>query len=474
MLLLLISLGVGASFILPNMLETDDNQSDDDEPDATIDVSEHLEHSLQVGAGEFTGSDGDDHISFGDDAYSQPLNSWDRVEVYAGSGDDIILGPTASPDGSQNIYLIAYGGEGADAFYGGDTNDNFNDTDGTNIAFGHGGNDIFNLGSNNTGVGGIGHDRLFLEDDGLAYGGEGNDIVELGNASTGYGGGGQDRLTAGDRAIVTGGSGDDTLILGADGSAYGGDGADNFFIGDGSSVYGGSGNDSYNFSLDLNSTEAVVIADFVSGEDEIVAISVTGVAGENTDLEIELQARADGSGTDMLINGRILLHALGANPSDFGNTQFQIDLSYGGQIFDGSGGTTISGQDNEFQNTIFGNGGDDSLLGGVGDILYGGDGDDILSLGDGATATGGTGADTFVLTYAASPVIVTDFDETEDVICIDIGNDLLDDGTYVLDYLKFEVEPWTDGSGADITLNGHVFANVFGGQNLQVSELEFK
>ena len=210
------------------------------------------------------GDDGNDRISFS--GPTGPVGELfeiadNRVQVYAGAGDDVALTVT---DGSVTFY----GGPGNDTFEG------HEGTIGSLRAYGEAGNDLMGTGLASIGPaildGGEGDDTLLpIEGNPLVVrGGEGNDtILGYGQAN---GGPGNDHMYVWERSEVwRGGSGDDLFILDRGSSTVKGNaGNDQFFIQPingtlrfNGIVEGGPGADACNdsdgvFDCELNQTQA--------------------------------------------------------------------------------------------------------------------------------------------------------------------------------------------------------------------------
>ncbi len=397
-----------------------------------------------AGANTLTGGSGPDSLSGlgGDDS----LNGGGGDDTLSGGlGNDIIDGgpgvdTTDYSAATGNMYVSLRfsaqfntpydtGAEGLDIWRNVEnvTGSHFSDIlegdAGANVLDGGDGNDILH--------GGLGNDTL--------VGGAGVDVAEyLGSeVSTGING----NLVTG---LVTGGAGSDVLsgIESIWATAYAdtltGDAGDNQFNGYGGNdvMVGGLGNDT------LNGGDGIDTADYSGASGPIFARlssiggQATGAAGSDvlTDIEVLIgtgyndslggsDGGADtiqaGGGDDFLIYsfGNDLLDGgtgidtvsfnSGINPVrlDLSVTVAQATVGYGSQTFlniENAVGTS----DND---TISGNGQDNSLVGGAGsDVLSGAGGADTLAGGQGAdTLTGGAGADMFVV--SAGPDTISDF-----------------------------------------------------------------
>ena len=283
--------------------------------------------------------------------------------VFAGSGDDVIMG-----SGGDNILN---GGGGDDIIRG--NNNNIADAD---QIFGGAGNDNigFSAGSLTPGNlfdGGAGNDTFFFGDFGGSYdvnlasgvfdavsgGGFMNTLIDLENIIAG---GGNDILTGtagantfnggGGNDQMNGGGGNDRLF-GEDGNDTldGGDGNDLLSGGAGDDIFiGGAGNDNHLGSggfdtMDYSASASRVVLNLITG----------GTLGD-------------------------------AAGDSYNSIESVIGSAFNDDITGGSA-----------SDTIFGGDGNDRLFGSGGfDVLYGGAGDDLLAGGDDAdTFIGGAGAD---------------------------------------------------------------------------------
>jgi Ca2+-binding RTX toxin-like protein len=192
---------------------------------------------------------------------------------------------------------------------------------------------------------------------------------------------------AGSQAIgmsgIAGGTVDDTLTGAAGNDLFYGNAGDDKLIGGGGNdtLYAGQGND----QIDIG-TGKFVHANGNLGDD---TISGTGVAGGGDTLN-------GGQGQDSISSG------LGADSvnGDLGN---DIIANTGGNdtIFGGDGNDSITGTAADSEQ-IYGNMGDDTLVGGVGagnDTIFGGQGNDNITAGgtSGLTLHGDNGNDSITL-----------------------------------------------------------------------------
>ena len=173
----------------------------------------------------------------------------------------------------------------------------------------------------------------------------------------------------------------------------------------------------------------------------------------NDDPSVSLDAT---SGDDVLT---------GTNGDDFLSGLAGDDLITGlrgSDLLDGGAGN----------DTLVGNEGSDLLDGGAGDdTVIGGFGNDVLVLDRSDTGTGGDGADAFVVFESADQTgsaTITDFDQSADSLIIDYRA------------ADFAVVPtvtvvdFTDGTGADILMDGVLVAQVTGAQGLSASSVSIE
>ena len=188
---------------------------------------------------------------------------------------------------------------------------------------------------------GAGDDTVYAgAGDDLVYGEDGDDVL--------YGQDGDDSLS--------GGEGDDTL--------YGGDGNDTLDAGQGHDVlYGGAGNDV------LQGGPQADTMDGGTGDDTLIG----------------------GSGADSIIGGDGRDYATGDEGNDYINTSgsnARPDLAFPGLW-------TADTNPNDDKDTVYGGGGNDTIItGDDADYIDGGDGDDVIDAGfDRDTVFGGAGND---------------------------------------------------------------------------------
>jgi Ca2+-binding RTX toxin-like protein len=187
-------------------------------------------------------------------------------------------------------------------------------------------------------------------------------------------------------------------------------------------------------------------------------------------------------GDDLLLGGD------GADFLDGGEGQDLLDGGAGrDMLFGGDGDDQLHGGDGD--DALHGGSGSDTLNGGSGndllngtygsngtdrddfDALLGGDGDDTILIGQGDTAIGGAGADVFTTGDYMLPAdfagMVQDFDPVEDRIEVLYDPDMDPDPV-------IEVQDFSDGTGADIILNGEVILSVTGAQGLNPAMIDLR
>jgi len=170
-----------------------------------------------------------------------------------------------------------------------------------------------------------------------------------------------------------------------------------------------------------------------------------------------------------------------------------LDGGAGGDALRGGGGNdTMSGDSGD--DLVEGGAGDDrleggpgidTLLGGAGDdrlvdadiprddgpgwsVMDGGPGDDELVFEGGSTVTGGEGADNFLLLddlFDDNVTRITDFDPEVDRLQLSLGVNETSGGALTL-------EPWEDGTGADLYYGDDLIAEIAGGQDLDLADID--
>jgi Ca2+-binding RTX toxin-like protein len=286
---------------------------------------------------------------------------------------------------------------------------------------------------------GAGDDRISLRDDStsddLIYGGAGNDIIMSGGGFDiveggdgddnlwGFGRGslsgdaGNDRINvSGESFFLFGGAGDDNISSSADHAwIHGGDGNDWIYSGSAGSVWGDAGNDTLVFDVDDNITIQAYGGtgnDYYRNIGGDTTIVVHEDAGGGIDT-VEVLLGIDYTMTDNVENLVVSSYVYGASldPTDFETP------SGGGSIAGNALDNVIKGAQRD--ETFWGNGGKDTIDGGAGkDVIHGGDAGDTLDGGNDTVTDylygdagndrlighgsdklyGGTGDDTYVVT----------------------------------------------------------------------------
>ena len=354
------------------------------------------------------GSEGNDTLNgdIGDDT------------IEGGNGDDYLN------SGAGNDKL--YGNDGNDSFDGGAGNDTLNGDAGNDSLYGGAGNDMLNgADGDDTLKGGEGYDSL----DGGAgndvlYGGADNDSLygRPGN-DTLFGDDGNDKLEgdAGDDSL-TGDAGNDTLY-GDDGNdMLSGGAGDDYLFGDvgNDTLTGGAGRDTFliwkdggnDVIMDAASDDTLQLGEGITADDLLVTfdgdnlvltIGTTGqtvtlqnwpvtsqpmtsaTLNDGTSFDFPVIIGTDANDTQLYGNGGndIILGLDGDDVLSGGAGNDTLDGGYGRDTLNGGDGDDhLIGDDGD--DYLNGDDGNDSLDGGYGgDTLNGGDGDDYLSGGGG-------------------------------------------------------------------------------------------
>lgn len=379
------------------------------------------------------------------DIYVMPTASTPHL-INAGEGNNVVYAGNSNDTinaGSGNDVIYAYAGNdiikvggGDNTVWAGNGNDDVTTGTGADVIQGGSGNNVIRAGDGaNQVTTGDGDDTVTtgINNDTLILGDGKNIVTDTGGANTvtttGSGddtvttGGGKDVIDvanganivfagAGDNSI-TGGSGKDTLVGGggAD-SIRAGDGDDTLYGGDGSNVMldGGTGNDWLSFN-GIGTTKVV---------DGVTVANNTAVLNDWLTY-----GGSDISGVSLLLND-----ASGNGTATHGGN---TDTVTGIENFIGSGGNDTLDVHlyTGLAHTLYGLGGNDSLLGADGaDFLYGGAGDDWIS--------GNAGNDT-----------------------IDVGvtDDVAPAASIV--YGIYTVNNWVDGGAGADTVTGGIGINYF-------------
>lgn len=238
------------------------------------------------------GGAGDDSISSGFTNTAESGNGGDSL--IGGTGDDTIEGGAARDtiDGGDDNDSID-GAEGDDSITGGAGDDTIEDGLGDDTVYGGAGNDV--LISNVSGVNSAGAD--FLD------GGDGDDLIQVGGNDTAFGGDGDDTITQGHspnlvNVVADGGDGDDLMVGANYGQNFSGGAGNDTLIGgddanysDSDTLDGGSGNDS-------------IVSGYTSSNNQTRGDQLLGGTGDDT---IEGGTANDtitgGSGDDTISGG---------------------------------------------------------------------------------------------------------------------------------------------------------------------------
>lgn len=363
--------------------------------------------------------------------------------IYAGAGDDLIVGSDIINTAIHNVNTL-YGGAGFDTIHpGGDGYDT--------VDFGTGGGvldyalhgaagsltyvdfewaepggtstvHMYNVVNGSTTVTDFGTTTV-AGDFGTFVGTAAADIINGNSVSnTLYGGGGLD--------VINGGGGNDAIT--GIGTIHGNDGNDTIVISGSDptsaaeAVYGDAGNDT--IILTANSVANVAIYggagdDYVDVSSAVAGVVVHGDAGADIILANSAAAVSYGDSTSAIaISGNIgtLGDAAGdvitGAPKVFGSsygdnfsfTAFELHL--------GTGNNTVTGN----TGVVYGNTGNDTLVGtSAADVIHGGGGNDVITGGAGADTLfadhpGGAGSTQFNYSYGDGADNVTGFLQGQD------------------------------------------------------------
>ncbi len=348
------------------------------------------------------------------------------------NGNDTFTGgPNGdSPAGAQNgnDSLVGNGGNDSlrgegnnDTIRGGEGNDTLLGGNGSDWLFGDAGNDSL-VGDGQSGGGspsdtmdgGSGNDTIVAgSSNDSVLGGDGNDsLVLAGGNDTGLGGAGND--------TIDGGSGNDILDGGADNDRLiGGSGNDSIFGGTSAdSLDGGSGDDTLQGGAGADTFVDSGGVDELSYASDTVGVTVNMQLGTASGGDAQGDVFAGntfenlrgGSGNDFLTGSTHydnIIYGEGGNDTIVTNLG---DTAYGGAGDDSIYGSPESGSGNE--DVLFGDDGNDIIVarGGT-DTVFGGAGDDTVIAGNGDgidSLDGGSGNDTLLLRNWAGPNINTD------------------------------------------------------------------
>jgi len=323
------------------------------------------------------GQAGDDRI-FGNEGSDR--KEYDGQQgLVGGSGNDIIFGDNAVitqlPSGGNKPLWTDGGGSGNDYIYGGDAKDWIFGQDGEDDIYGDGGDDVIEGNDDNDVIEGN-------ADNDTIEGNNGNDII-FGNAGSDhiYGEQGNDILLGDDGAV------NDTSATSSDSGStdyiYGQEGEDK--------IFGGGGDDYlYGYEEDAND----------SGQQRDIIIGDGGRITYDSKFDFENVTKVEatsGSGGNDTIQGNegddIILAGAGDDEDVQGNSGNDIILGDNGTINLSSGvlsDISTKGQPADGADNLWGDVGNDIIIGGPdGDEIYGEDDSDIL-IGDNGAITGST------------------------------------------------------------------------------------
>lgn len=400
--------------------------------------------------------------------------------IDGGGGNDRILGLAGADllqGGAGND--IIFGGDGPDTAQGGIGNDRINGDGGDDLLNGEIGRDsLFGGAGRDTLFGGEGDDSLFGDDgDDLLAGDTGADVMDGGQGADIYMVDPQDRISdqgrqgtdvariASDQGViltlngwsgieqVEGGSGPDVIEALGYGQAIRllGMAGDDLLTGSGLDDWlsGGAGNDRL---AGAAGNDTLLGGD---GDDTLIGWTGTDVmdGGEGSDLYmVDASDRILDSGTGGEDRAQI-----------FETTGVRLDLAnWRGieRVMGFTGNDTLDASGAPLGLYLFGERGDDLLIGGAGhdtlsggpgmDRFYGGDGDDMILIADAGDiiGDGGSGFDTAMIdSYLGLRLVVADLPGIEQVIG-GAGADVIDGGTMRAPLRLM------GGHGADVLMSG--------------------
>jgi Ca2+-binding RTX toxin-like protein len=351
--------------------------------------------------------DGADYILFG--------NVSGAMTVFAGDGNDTLLGSYAYDSSVGNAIYRVYG-ENGDDYIRGDAYNFQAPLFGTvNYLDGGAGSDtIISLSYNDTIRGGDGDDWIRIDRDGIAWGDAGNDTILAGRAFqqlilpiSARGNEGNDFLSGGynndtlsgdeGNDLLVGREGDDWLYTGADGGTAYGDGGNDVLVGaaDADTLAGGFGNDVF---------YGYAGRDWLSGEagDDIL------LAGDGDDVlysGVGANWLDGGAGNDVMFTEGVSDQVFTGEGQNY---VYRNATSGGVIVTTGSGIDLFVGGDGASNDTVLGSAGNDYLYGGGGnDLLQGGaDNDVILGQAGNDTLDGGSGVNLLWANDAGSDQIL--------------------------------------------------------------------
>ncbi|MES0862263.1 calcium-binding protein [Ruegeria sp. SCPT10] len=303
----------GAAYAMSDVLTSEEDERDEDEPQDNIadDISEGeflevgenvdppaTEDIPDISIGTVISEHLGDLVIAGTDGVDE-INGQDGNDQINGYGDDDLINGGCGDD-------VLHGGDGQDVISGGHGEDTLHGEDGDDLLFGNQGDDLLagHFGDDDL-DGGAGDDTL--------YGGHGDDSLagDKGDDAL-HGGYGDDRLTGGaGQDTLFGGDGDD-LLLGRDDGGFdqtdflnGGDGEDTIVAHTSDVANGGNGADDIVLSSEA---EDVTIMGFEPGEDKLF---ITWEDQTNPDIQIE-QNEDTPNLTRIVVDGEEVAQVFGA------------------------------------------------------------------------------------------------------------------------------------------------------------------
>ena len=320
------------------------------------------------------------------------------VNVFAGAGDDTLLGGTGGDTiaGEEGQDTLA-GEAGADSLTGGDDEDTFilNDQFGNDtIVGGEGGGDSDTLDGS-----------TLTEDVNVLFDGD-----EQGNVTNPDG----DNADFSEIEAIRTGSGQDTIDASADSA-----GTDiNSGAGD-DTITGGAGADTIAGGADDDTIDGGISEDAIDGGDGDDLINLTSVFGDDTIVGGEAGETNGDTVSGSTLTEDVVVTFDGDEQGDFvsqdgnGSANFEeieaVETGLGDDTVDATLDTTGV--------TIITNEGEDVIIGGAGDdSIDAGDDDDTITFGQNDTVLGGDGADEFIIQPTAGGMgVIGDFDPTTNV-----------------------------------------------------------
>ncbi|MFZ5557165.1 MAG: VCBS domain-containing protein [Pseudomonadota bacterium] len=485
--------GVGDDFYLVDdsadqVIELDGEGRDIVAASADFALSGSTEVLELIGAAAAGTGDASDNLIYGNAQNNVLAGLAGDDEIYGRFGDDRIDGG----DGND----VLHGEEGNDTVLGGEGDDYLTGGDGDDILDGGAGNDwLQGLVGNNQLFGGGGADLL--------DGGTGNDILDGGDGDDKlHGGDGSDLLLGGDGSdwldggygddVLRGGAGDDVLMSGAGTNELQGEaGEDTYLIADSDDVV---------IEAADEGVDTVITAQDYTLSDNVERLVLTGfddLTGTGNTLDNEITGNDGwftrlfgGAGNDILSNAAYLDGGEGADTMTGranSDTEYFVDdardqvietdwysrdavyssvtytLASGVEVLTLVGAVAVDGTGNSLSNVINGNDAANVLTDLVGyDSLYGNGGDDTLIAGDyGNWLDGGSGADTmaggggddYYVVDDAGDVAIEETGSGYDVVLASVDHTLADNVE------ELSLQGFENLSGAGNDLDNRIYGN---------------